>query len=362
MAVELIDLSGDAVLPECNDFPFDDGAAPPQTVTFSEGGRSGMICQIAVSPTVAPPVSSESEVSSTYTIVTSDKSRRNRQGNIVQIAKSKYGDGLNLDNYKRNPVVLYAHGFEAQRGSLPVGMAWQKDGGKVELKGSATELVSKVFWDQGDQFAMNLFRLSKNGMMRAASIGFGVEQGIRIDAENQPKGGTRVAGIDSPAIWSFDYGGWFYTKTELREWSVCTLGADPDALRQAAFGSRMDGGDILEGKAIRELLAGIVQRLDAMPKVEQSAAIAIAPTQIPAHLLAFDAMTDGERSMAIQAVDFSRQCQSFRATPAPAPVTQSTPAIDPAAMALAVNAAIAPLVAQVSGLQKQIGYVAGKPV
>ena len=367
MAVELIDLSGDAVLPECNEFPFEDGAAPPQTVTFSgQGGSSSFVAQIAAGPAAAPPTSSESEVSSTYTIVTSDKNRRNRQGNIVQIAKSKFGDGLSLENYKRNPVVLYAHGFESARGSLPVGMAWQKDGSKVEIKGNANELISKVYWDQGDQFAMNLFRLSKNGMMRAASIGFGIEQGIRIDPEPQPKGGTRVAGIDSPAIWSFDYGGWYFTKTELREWSVCALGADPDALRQAAFGRRMDGGDILEGKVIREMLAAIVQRLDAMPKAEQSAAVAIAPFQVPAHLQPFDVLTPGERALALQTVEFSRQWANAPtprpaavATPAPAP---ATPQIDAAMFAQVVQAAVSPLVTQVQTLQKQIGYVAGKPV
>jgi len=113
---------------------------------------------------------------------------RDRQGDIVM------QDGWNLDNYKANPVVLWAHDYY----QLPIGVC-----DSIEVKDG--KLVAKGRFAAHD-FAQSVRALYDAGMLRATSVGF-------IPTE---------------------YDGSIIIKAELLEFSFVPVPANPMALSLAA--------------------------------------------------------------------------------------------------------------------------------
>lgn len=79
-------------------------------------------------------------------------------------------DGMELDNRKfrlenfnRNPVMLWAHGF-SQRGDLPIGL-WRN----VTVT-RTDELVGEAEFDAADEFAREIERKYRDGYLSATSI------------------------------------------------------------------------------------------------------------------------------------------------------------------------------------------------
>jgi HK97 family phage prohead protease len=106
--------------------------------------------------------------------------------------------GWRLDNYRKNPVVLWAHDYR----QLPLGKA-------LDVRVEGTRLVSEAeFADH--EMADTVLKLIDDGFLRATSVGF---KPVRFE-RNVERGG-----ID-------------FKEQELLEFSVVPVGANPEAIRR----------------------------------------------------------------------------------------------------------------------------------
>ncbi len=112
-------------------------------------------------------------------------------------------DGMDFSNYEKNPVVLYAHDHmgRTESGGLPIGRT-------VRLaRASGGHIRAEFEFLAGDAFAERVRNAWERGFLRGASIGW-------RPVETQPSGrGVRAV------------------RSELLEWSIVAVPADPDALR-----------------------------------------------------------------------------------------------------------------------------------
>ncbi len=112
-------------------------------------------------------------------------------------------DGMDFSNYEKNPVVLYAHDHlgRTESGGLPIGRT-------VRLARTSDGHIRADFeFLEGDAFAERVRNAWEQGFLRGASIGW-------RPLETLPSGrGARAV------------------KSELLEWSIVAVPADPDALR-----------------------------------------------------------------------------------------------------------------------------------
>jgi HK97 family phage prohead protease len=137
-----------------------------------------------------------------------------KEGEVITFKASTAGvkrDGLLIDqegwmleNYRKNPVVLWAHDYLGKY--LPVGKTM-----RVEVEGDT--LMADILFDQADDFARQIERKYRTGFLNAVSVGWTVE-------EFKPsKGGS------APTV----------TKAELLDISAVPVPGDPDALMEREF-------------------------------------------------------------------------------------------------------------------------------
>ncbi len=115
-------------------------------------------------------------------------------------------DGLSFENYLKNPVVLWAHDVAGRSpsGGLPIGRT-------LRLHRTPTgEMEAEFEFLEDDPFARRVKNAWDRGFIQAASISW-------VPLESRPVEG----------------GGWRDTRSELLEWSIVAVPADPDALREA---------------------------------------------------------------------------------------------------------------------------------
>ena len=115
-------------------------------------------------------------------------------------------DGLSLDNYMLNPVVMWAHDVSGRSpsGGLPIGRT-------LELaKTDAGRLVAEFEFLSDDPFARRVKNAWDKGFLRAASISW-----LPIETAPARDGGYRD------------------TRSDLLEWSIVPVPSDPDALRES---------------------------------------------------------------------------------------------------------------------------------
>ena len=116
-------------------------------------------------------------------------------------------DGMDFSNYRKNPVVLFAHDYSGKTGSsgLPIGRTLRLGCTHDGRINADFEFLS------GDPFADRVRNAWNRGFLRGASIGWRA-----IEARPSERGrGLRIV------------------KSELIEWSIVAVPADPDALRSA---------------------------------------------------------------------------------------------------------------------------------
>jgi HK97 family phage prohead protease len=107
-------------------------------------------------------------------------------------------DGMSTVNYSKNPVVLWAH----ERSSIPIGRTL-----KIAKDGST--LRADFEFLEGDDFAGRVKNAWDRDFLRAASVGW-------WPIKSEP---TEM--------------GWVDLESDLLEWSIVPIPADPDALREA---------------------------------------------------------------------------------------------------------------------------------
>lgn len=111
-------------------------------------------------------------------------------------------DGWQLDNFRRNPVVLWAHDWGGNR--PPIGRA------EVKVDPDKKVLRAAITFDAGDEFAASIERKYRQGFLNAVSVGFDIlEMGERAAAA-------------VPVV----------RKTELLEISAVPVPSDPLALAE----------------------------------------------------------------------------------------------------------------------------------
>ena len=120
-------------------------------------------------------------------------------------------DGWDLERYLKNPVVLWSHLSR----ELPIGSA-----SNVRADGASLKATAKFAERDTYEFADDVFKMLKAGFLKATSVGF------------------------IPQEWSWDEqrGGYNFIKSELFEFSVVPVPANPDAL----MNSIAEGGEDAE--------------------------------------------------------------------------------------------------------------------
>ena len=145
-------------------------------------------------------------------------------------------DGLSIDSYLRNPVVMWAHDSvgRSPSGGLPIGRTLGIS------KTPEGRIVADFEFLSGDPFAQRVRNAWDRGFLQAASISW-------MPIETAPLGDGR----------------WRDVRSELLEWSIVSVPADPEALRETRRrmldlilgeepGGRAAGG---AGRSLRSALA-----------------------------------------------------------------------------------------------------------
>ena len=173
----------------------------------------------------------EKEMTLTASISTGARDRMN---------ESLDPDGIDMRNYRKNPVVLWAHNYEQP----PIGKA-------MWVKKEGDGIISKVKF-ASTAFAQEIFQLYKEGFLKAFSVGFIPKEIEEGDGEKQPRRTFR--------------------KWELLEYSAVPVPANPEALALA-----MQKG-ILKTESLREEMQKSQEvQDDTWPEDEKSTESVVAP-------------------------------------------------------------------------------------
>lgn len=156
----------------------------------------------------------ESAMTADFVIVTR-KADINRNGHKVQIVESDNGGGLLLDNFQRNPVVLFDHGMTGL--PFPIARSTVPELTKFQARAQAT-------FSQSLPEAVQLFALISEGILNAASISF-LPFKARIFKPSREELDEDEIDFRPPV--SLDM-----LTNDLLEWSAVVVPADPGAIRK----------------------------------------------------------------------------------------------------------------------------------
>ena len=114
-------------------------------------------------------------------------------------------NGLRFDNYRRNPVVMWAHDSvgRSPSGGLPIGRTL------AISRATNGAIIAEFEFLENDAFAQRIRNAWDKGFLRAASISW-------LPLESRPASNGRLRDV----------------RSELLEWSIVSIPADPDALRE----------------------------------------------------------------------------------------------------------------------------------
>ena len=145
--------------------------------------------------------------------------------------------GMSTEAYMRNPVVMWAHDVvgRSPSGGLPIGRT-------VELsKGGDGRLMAEFEFLADDPFAQRVKNAWDKGFLRAASVSW-----VPVESASDESGRRRDV------------------TSELVEWSLVPVPADPDALRESyrrLMAHALDGGEGMEEDDWREAIGLLVDEV-----------------------------------------------------------------------------------------------------
>lgn len=156
--------------------------------------------------------------------------KRDRHGTILRAS------GWKLDNYKKNPVVGYAH---ALHGSMFGEVNPDSIIGKGEVFVEGRELIGRVTFEPAElnPLAEKIFQKVKFGSLRTASVGF-VPTG-----EPEYGKGDEARGKENETM--------YFPGQELLEWSIVNIPSNPSAAKRA-FADDLDEFFENAAKALNE--------------------------------------------------------------------------------------------------------------
>ena len=193
---------------------------------------------------------SPSDMSASFVILTRQKAP-NRHGNVVQIVPGERGEGLKLDHYRNNPVVLFDHGLNM---ALPIGTS-EAPGGDLSVKLGKSKAIATAYFSQSLPEAATIFALIDEGILRTASVQFLPKRAVRMTQKQ------RQRQSEEGEVQLGDGGGLDYTESDLLEWSVVSIPADPGAIRRHLDRGHVNGESI--ALSLRQSFEGMAGPLSA---------------------------------------------------------------------------------------------------
>ena len=155
----------------------------------------------------------ESPVRSAYMDIVEQRALGGNQYRVTIAANEKVRQppeldfvGLSTDNYSRNPVVMWAHDSvgRSPSGGLPIART-------LNLKKTPDgQIVAEFEFLSDDPFSRRVKNAWDKGFLKAASISWVPLESVPVDG-----------------------GGWRDTRSDLLEWSIVSVPADPEALRNS---------------------------------------------------------------------------------------------------------------------------------
>ncbi len=145
--------------------------------------------------------------------------------------------GMDVSRYMQNPVVLWMHGWSPAAAETPA--AGIPIGRTLALRRDASGIEADFEFLEGDPFAARVRNAWERGFLRTASISW-----LTLEARPLTEGGR----------------GLLHSKTELLEWSLVPVPADPNASRELhAAGLRSLGYPDLVNEPQSDCLTRLVE-------------------------------------------------------------------------------------------------------
>jgi hypothetical protein len=140
--------------------------------------------------------------------------------------------GCRLENYAKNPVVMWAHGLDGI--NQPIGTSRGPDG-DLAIIVSDDDVRATSWFSQKSLEAAQIFELIDEGIVRATSVR---ETPIKSRVDHDPQAGQIL----------------IVEEWDLEEWSWCAVGVNPDAVAKALHRNRLGGQPIIPS-IVKSLIA-----------------------------------------------------------------------------------------------------------
>ena len=166
-----------------------------------------------------------------------DRAAMSAQAVISTATIDRVGDlliprGCRLENYAKNPIVLWAHGLEGI--TQPIGTSLSPDG-ELAVSVSETEVKATSWFSQKSLESAQIFELIDEGIIRATSVR---ETPLQSCIHHDPNGGDVL----------------IVEEWELEEWSWCAIGINPDAVAKTLHRNKL-GGQPITPSVLKSLIA-----------------------------------------------------------------------------------------------------------
>ena len=119
-------------------------------------------------------------------------------------------EGISLENYRKNPVVLWEHGKDPNRGTMPIGR-------NLWIKGEPNRLIAKTVF-RADDYSQQLFEAYQDGGLRGWSVNI-LPRESSPPTHDETRSRPHWAGADL-----------IYRASELAEYSGTACPGNPETL------------------------------------------------------------------------------------------------------------------------------------